>query len=803
VAVGIDITPHSLSLTREKDAFKTDTQYGVVGVTSRWHEPILWTNPKAIRTTSDQGYLSLSQLWQDFNEDYKQLTSIKSIVDEEAADIPTIELIIEALGANIPLHSAEFSILAIDNTISEFHQSALHRQLGNAGFGRRELLWRPIALALAHLMTPHEYKDGDSLLIVDTESYRPEITLLKLIEYKEHLVPLRAFPEQIRKPRGDKWSGYSSANALEQLAHELSDGEEALFNQLMLGPFSGEFFRYLDLGESEDIWIREGLNHSKLKLNAEMRKELEKSSIAGNGFDELHLEVEQVIDDHKPTVTLWHGLPARLNSKSLNADQLLLEAESVSSGAAEYGRRRLADEPTYRDTLPGLEILSLEKKTGSHKFFTVIPAGEVEGGQKVSIQERLTDFKLEEGTEDFTAILKNTTTETYKRLVTKLPPIDYQGENIPLIMDAETQPAQGHATITIEGVGEQLELFGPQRILELDWESGEDVKIEDIIVYKYNGPEVYPVRGRIADDPDCRKAADYFVENCAYMGSKVPFRNKEVSYARVHERWGYYDPFGRRLKDETTRAMFGAMLEEDEDIALVAKKVSDKIYATVKDNNAKFKYLNHMYRYSPEKYRDELRSIFQKEEPQVNSNTIIAVGYTFHQIADFELFVNFLLNHSHTNGYPDYPSEKHTGSYFWAFFRALCHYDDPVDLPIIKAEKVLDTVYSYTIERASSNWAARPFERNRKDVENLVKFILSAVLFSIRFRKKQPNFLGKETSLYNRMVEVVDEMTPRLDYPKTMFETRQPDKLNDFVLRFLNDTQTKQDLGVLKGLVVE
>jgi len=800
--VGIDISPYSLFLTREDGAMQTDVHYGVVGVTSRWHEPVIWTDPQATRATSGQAYLSLSQQWQHFNQDYKRHTTIQSMVEKESADIPTIELIVEALQANLPDHSAEFSVLAIDNTISEFHQSAVLRQLGNAGFGRRELLWRPVALALSHLMPPHDYKEGDSLLVIDTDAYQPEITLLELKEYKGQIVPLRKFPKHRREPHGVKWGGYSSANILKQFIQELSENDEVLYSQLMSGPFSGDFLSYLDSGKKTDVWIRKGLNHSKLELHSKMMDHLRSATIAGQGFDSLKSEVDQMINDLDPTHVLWHGLPARLNSKSLGSEHILMKADAISNGAAEYGRRRVADEPTYLDTLPGLEILSLEKKTGTHKFFTVIPAGEVEGGQKVTIPETITMFKLEEGTEDFTAILKNPTTDTYKRLITKLPPIDYHGENIPLAMDAETQPAQGHARITIEGVGEQMELFGPQKLLELDWESGEDINIEDIIVYKYNGPEVYPVRGRIADDPDCRKAAEVFVRDSGFMGSKVPFRGGNVSFARIHEPWGWKDPFDKPLR-EPTRALFGALDENDPDIEKLAEQVADKIYATVAAESARFKYLNYMFRYAPEKFRKELREVYGQSNPSLNWNSIYAVGRTFYQVEDYELFVDFMLDHSRQNGYPDYPSEAHTRSYFWAYFRPLCFYEDTVGLPIEKAERALETIYQYASERSSSNWSRRPFEKNKSDIENLIKFMLSAVLFSIRFRKKQPQFLTKGTLLHAKMLEVISEQVWQIDYPKTMFKVQQPDKLNDYVIRFLNDTQTEQDLGVLKGLVVE
>ena len=51
------------------------------------------------------------------------------------------------------------------------------------------------------------------------------------------------------------------------------------------------------------------------------------------------------------------------------------------------------------------------------------------------------------------------------------------------------------------------------------------------------------------------------------------------------------------------------------------------------------------------------------------------------------------------------------------------------------------------------------------------------------------------------MVDIICEKLPKTDYPKTMFDTVQPDKLNDFVYRFLSEEQTNRDLEALQGLV--
>jgi hypothetical protein len=800
--IGIDISQDAIRIYTNDKSFK---HYGVIGITPQWNEPVIWTNPRTVRSSVPSLGLSFSDIFNLFREDQNAVYRYKDLPGNDDIELPTTELITNALIQHIPRYSEGFSILCVDNTLSEFHQTELLKSIGQKGFGKRELLWRPIALCLDHISSAKspEYTEGDKILIVDFDSLIPELTELEMREHREALIPRRSLPENLFEQHQIPGQSFSTRQLLDDLISEISGTDPILADQLRSGPFAKEFMHFLNHDKDTEIWIRKDLDHEKMILNQPILDSIRNKRVEDISFNDIQRGIEQIVEERDIKTVLWNGLLPRIQTSLKTINNYVLPENASSRGAQEYGRRILAREPTYLDTLPGLEILSLEKRTGSHKFFTVIPAGEAEGGQKVSIPEPLTKFKLEEGTEEFTAILRNPSTDTYKRLITKLPAIGYDGENIPLSMDAETQPAQGHAKVTIEGVGDQLELFGPQRLLELDWDSGEDIKIEDIIVYKYNGPEVYPVRGRIADDKDCLKAAKLFAKEKLQMNSQVPFRGSQVSYARVHEPWGYNDPFGNRMHKEPTRALFGAFLEEDPDIQKIANKISKQIYATVQNANVRFKYLNYMFRYAPEKFRDELRSLYAQSKPDLNWNTVYAVGRTFYSLDDFELFVDFLLKHSRANGYPEYTDESFTKIYFWSYFRALCFYEDPVGLPIEKAEKVLKTVYKYTIERNSSNWRVRSFERGRNDVENLIKYILSTILFSIRFRKKQPSFLGKDTKLHGKMVEVITEMTWQIEYPKTMFQTRQPDKLNDYVLRFLNDEQTEKDLGVLKGLVVE
>ena len=85
---------------------------------------------------------------------------------------------------------------------------------------------------------------------------------------------------------------------------------------------------------------------------------------------------------------------------------------------------------------------------------------------------------------------------------------------------------------------------------------------------------------------------------------------------------------------------------------------------------------------------------------------------------------------------------------------------------------------------------------------NLRKFLLSCILFSLRFRKNNPNFLDLDSELYKKMEDLVNNKILKTPYPKAMFAAvQQKDSLNDYVYRFLSKEQTDSDLEAIKGLI--
>ena len=239
--------------------------------------------------------------------------------------------------------------------------------------------------------------------------------------------------------------------------------------------------------------------------------------------------------------------------------------------------------------------------------------------------------------------------------------------------------------------------------------------------------------------------------------------------------------------------------ENDPEITELAEEIGQIISDTANSDREKHRYLNYMFRYAPESFRDELRHLFSMPNPPLNSlNTVFAVGRSFYLSDDFELFLDFFLRKSENSGFPDYPDDSYTSPYFWSFFRALCYYDKTATADRQKVEGVLECIFNYSNYCSNAGWP----RTSRGRQTNVIKYLLCGILFSLRLREHHRDFLEPNQELYNKMLEAITNLMPRINYPVAMFATVQPDKLNDYVLRFLNEEQTAEDMSALKGLVI-
>ena len=812
MAFGIDIIADGLISTGvgSHTGWKM-TRHGIVGVIPRQNEPIIWDNPRALRSSTPGPYISLTDAWYEFMISEWGESKCSWNNSEGYSDDPkAVNLIAEAIKQNIPKSDLENTAIAIDNTMNEFQQDSLLKGFKYLGFTKVELLWRPIAICLYILKKfgRDKFEEFDKIAIADFDSYNPELTILTLKELRGELVPLRSLPQE-NNPLGSSYNTYRLKRDF--ISSIIKDSNTV--KQLQCGPFSNAFFSFLDSDNYNDCFIEQDLSYSKLKFDDEWKNDIAKHSLDKISFESMMKKIRNNEEYKSADYKILNGFPARVQESSLfSSDEYLVNKKAVAEGSADYTQRRLDGKATYLDTLPGLEIFSNVEGGGS-TFVPLINKGEVEGGVKERREEKLSGVNLERDTEIFDSVLRDMTTQKTKILHTSIPPHDYE-YHVPLLINAEMTPANGHALVTIEGDEDHKDVFGRKRRIQLNWKSMDDYVIPD----NYSGPEVYPVRGRIGDDDECRKIVKEHVHSKGRMYSSYPYpclcdNTPNIQYHKLHGPWGYYCACGnQRLENEPTRAMFGAYKENDDEIDTLAKGISNLIYDFETNTKNRHKYLNYMFRYAPESFLEELREIYSSENPVLNWNTVYGVGRTFYRKEDFELFVDFLLRKSKANGYPTYPDENYTDTYIWAFFRCLCYYEDTNLIPVDKAENVIVCIINYATER--------------RRTRNTVKFILSAILYSLRFRTNGRKFLmlademddendedgedenggngGAGSGSSNIRVEVEDlimNQLPQIPYPPAMFDTVRTDTFNDFVLRFLREEQTSEDHEALKGLI--
>jgi len=248
--LGIDLFPYGLACSvTGSDSNYNSVRLGIIGIPPRKNESIIWDEPNALRDSRQGKYISLTNAWSEFmkktdTDDNKDDGSTKFDYlnyDGNTESKPSADVIAEAVKGNIP-SSAEKVVFTIDNNLNEFKQDTLLKFLKYQVPGV-ELLWRPVAIALDFLNTKgrENLDDRVQLLIVDTDSYVPELTVLNLEYFKDCLVPVRTLPEQNQKSFGD----YSSFELKRTFVEKISKNSDEA-EQLVNGPFSVDIFNFLE-----------------------------------------------------------------------------------------------------------------------------------------------------------------------------------------------------------------------------------------------------------------------------------------------------------------------------------------------------------------------------------------------------------------------------------------------------------------------------------------------------------------------------------------------------------------------------
>jgi hypothetical protein len=798
MAIGIDISGDALrhSVYDGDQSIDGVTRYGICGIPPRIHrERFLWNVPKAARATLQSRVLKLMEAWRAYSlENNATFTWPYDNGSEGNRSMP--DLVAEALCQNLPQCRGAQCIVTIGNLIQEKRQEALLNALAGTGVTDVKLLWRPIALAMSFLEEHRVgFFPGERLLIIDADCLPVEATLVELAAHPSDgsVVPLRKMPS----PGNHLDVNFDIAKVRQSISLQVAHGDAFVAQQLMSGAFSHEFIASTELKPCGDIWCQRNGHYFRIDIDSPKFVSLVKTQVNNGFLKHLIEEIKSKFDFNRTAAVIWHGWPFRvIGFNNPGNRHYLTKDSSVCRGAALYGSRLSQGLPTYLDTLPGLYVLSEVKELGTHCFFHLIKPSVIEGGRSWKRKAPLTRFSVRKGIKSFTAVLRKSDEDRCRKVITPLPRTPK--EDTPVLINAETKPASGYAKVTIEGAEKNCEVFGDNRMVRFNWEFMEDVDIPIVFA-----PEVYPVKGRLFDDddPEQKEALKNFLAiGKAKPYEHVKYRDHDIAFHTLLEPWGFAPPWhtGRGLPDgwtsEPTRGMFGSLkLPVDSE---TVDQVAISIQGIMHQDRVKF--LNYMFVYAPESFKQELRDKFSQDEPSFvervlggrprpSWNWVIAPGRVFSTADDFELFVDFIIKHG-KSGYPEYPDSKFTKHYWWSFFRCLCYYTDTVNIAPEKILVVLKMIHDY-------------IAKGNPDT-NALKYCLCAILFSLRLRHLHPDFLQPVDELCQNLMLVIKKI-PKIPYPPSMLAVVQDPNgggLNGLVLRFLMQTANTEDCRALEGL---
>jgi len=781
MALGIDPAT-TLRLADENNVHSLFEARGIAPC--RNHAPdFIWSNKRVQHQTSYEGVVCFEQAWSSYLSE-EDTTFTYKIEDQELSK-PWDAVVAEAFQRLIKPAPGKTAI-AVDNSFSEDQQDQLLSLSSRGYLSNVDLIWRPVAITLDFLdSNPHSgVSEGTRLLIVDAESSKPEATILELRSIDGYLVPLRKF---FKKEDALSFT-LSTTKASQELARTLTDLDAETAKNIQGGEFLGDFARFRNGDPINDTWVKKNHRFESFEFSKTLAEFLDEK----NDYVKLVTECRQRAEECDADIILWHGWPMRCRKDLDLVTDYVMPADSVVHGAKLYAERVEAGLPSYLELLPELDIYSTNHKTNRPEFFTIIEEREYPGGCTIEI-DPINSFDIEKGIESLPIVLRRGDWESSRKVeFDDLPEIE---ENAPITITGLLVPGQGHLQLRMFSRDGRENLFGDKCHIDINWDTMEDFDIPE--PPKECAPDAYPVLGRVfdEDDPEMRVALRTAV-NAQSIDTIVTYREHQVSFKKLLEPWGYHWPWNTTKSSvpscgQFPRGLFCTAYKKDDEIDQLAAELA-KIIEN-ENPRSRHKFLNYMFVYSPESFKQELRDIFSKSVSQlnpkaINTNTVYGVGRVFNRAEDVELFFRFIINSSGKDSWPTFPKDDYTKVYFWSVFRCLCYYQESSKVGSELAAKVCEIICNF-LERGKPN----PTEK---------KYCLCALLFLTRIREHNQLFLDPNESLALRIVDTITKKAPHFPFPKAMGITgNDGDNLSQFTLRFINKDVTENDFSMLKGLV--
>ncbi|MCD6475577.1 MAG: hypothetical protein J7K85_04840 [Anaerolineaceae bacterium] len=772
--------------------------HGATGIppSRKQDKDFIWSTKRVFRQTTHSDVASFEKVWLNLFHPDKPAFSWKNNGIEQSRDWDLMAS--DALNQIIPQQGGKIA-LAIDNSLSEDQQDKLLSVCTRARLSNVDLLWRPIAIALDFLRSKRNpgLVAGQKLIVIDSESSVPEITILDLRIQQGVVVPLRKAGHEGDKTLSSLWRSFAATKVLADALSETNTISKALTE----GEFSADFSKYRDEGKVETSWVRCGARYESLTFNPNRHELIDRIEIAGSTRHNLINEGMAFAEEIGADAVLWHGWPFRGIEGIENKTNFVMDSASVCRGSFIYGECIDQGRPTYLEDVPELSIMSEVQGTNRYDYFVIIPSDEYPGGKVITVRP-IDRFSIKQGISKLPIILKRADWESPRKVVFDgIPPLN---QDSPIIISGQMKPGQGKVKLWIEAKDLELDLFGERKRIEINWDT-----MEDFEMTPYCGPEVSPVQGRVfdSDDPDARRVLKDVIDAGGPLTRQVDYHGHNVRFSKVMQPWGYRTPWGAQLR-EPTRGLFGSKNIDDVEIDRLADQLSNIITASNAGNtNARHKFLNYMFKHAPDSFVAELKEIYSAPDPSIPGwNTAFAPGRVFQTAEDLTIFFNFIVNQSSNTGWPEIPDISYTAKYYWSVFRSLSYYDDPANVDSNLASGVCHSICNYLDFRNANRWAAITGESGRwmgVNIQTAQKSCLCALLFLTRVRKSSTQFMEypcDHGGLAKRIITTVEAM-PTVPFPAAMLTVAPAGSMDEFTLKFIKKEVDTEDYVVLEGLI--
>lgn len=730
-----------------------------------------WSWPPSSRKSLPTEVPLLGSAWADWTREKGEWFFKVNHGEGIETQISARDALSSFLAARINEFPGHKTILAVPNRLSESRQEELLKTLLLKNCPKIELIWRPVALALwalKHKQT--ELENCKRVIVVDADGPECEITLLHLISHKGAIVPERGIYK--RSDRGN------SVFNCQTILSKMLPGDVAL-DSVSLSAVVEQLERNRPTVKIPYV------SAAQWKISSRRNGESFLNERLNQFINRTEKILKTILLFSGDAAIIYHGWPFQYIEPPKGLDGQLAcirsESDAIVKGAQLHLKGRTNKKITYFDTIPGLYLPTIDKKTSLPRMDALIPRQRVAGGTilQKTFPKRY-NFSAEKP--EISIFLFRGGDEKWRKMTCRLD--GPSAQKVTVKISSEMASGQGTTKVFIEEVSSEKSITSNFSVV-IDWNDMKDDEPKF-----FGSPSYWPTPGRIFDkDKQGLIAAETWLslDNPA-LNSLVPFYGVRTQFEKVLNK-------SKQSPKDPSRGLLGSdYRDSDEKMLSLIEKLASEIYSQCARTPARAKYLNYLYVYAPYEHREYIRSIFRdKNTVQVSSwNHAYAPGYQFSSPDDFDLLLGWIENQSQNQfgGFPGRPETTYTQKYFWSCFRCLCYFPDTV---LVGSEKIRTLLHSVLMYIRSINFPQRQDE----------KFILCLILFSLRIREIEPDFLNPGDVLYEELVSL---MSPNRDLygvsfpPGMLQQAHNNDNLTNFVLRFLRREPTSDDLQALEGL---